>query len=73
MVVEDDLHVCFEALGVLAAGLVSLLQEADGYTQPRTGLCAFDELSGDLHRVKDHALAGSRDVRKHPVFDRIVL
>src|SRR4030095_9595711 len=28
---------------------------------------------GDIHGVQDHPLAGARDVRKHPRFDRVIL
>src|SRR6187401_1177710 len=71
VVVEEDLHGVFEALRVLAAGGVDLVEEADRHAQASTRLGLLDELLGDLHGVEDHPLAGPCDVREHPVLDRV--
>ncbi len=73
VIVKDDFHVLFEIGGVFAPGLVHLVQHPHRHPQAGRGLRTFNELPRDVHRVEDHPLAGARDVREHPVFDRIVL
>ena len=73
MVVEDDFHGLLEILGVLSAGGASLFQNVNRHAQPSAGLGAFDELLGDVHRVENHSLTGSRDMSKHTMLDWIVL
>lgn len=73
VVIEGDLHGGFEVGGVLATGLVHLVEEAHGDLQSGRGLRAFDELFRDLDGVKDHALAGAGDVREGEVLDGVVL
>jgi hypothetical protein len=72
-VVEHDLHVGFEVIGVLSAGFVDLLENAYGHPQSGRGLHPFDELFGNLDAVKNHPLARACDVGKHAMLDRIVL
>ncbi len=71
--VEEDFHGLFEVLGTSTAGCVTLFQNVHRDTQARASLRSFDELPRNFHRVKNHPLAGPREMRKHAMLDRIVL
>ena len=73
VIIKDDFHVVFEIGGVFASGLVHGLQEPYCHPQTGRGVCPFDKLPRNVDRMEDHALAGPRDVREHPVFDRVML
>jgi hypothetical protein len=72
MIVKDDFHVVFEIGGIFAPSVVHPVQEPHRHPQAGRRLRPFNEVPRDVHRVKDHPLAGARDVREHPVFDRVV-
>jgi hypothetical protein len=73
VIIKDDFHVLFEIGRVFAPRCIHLVQNPYRHAQARRGLRPFDEVLCDIHGVKDYPLAGARDVRKYPVFDRIVL
>ena len=73
VIIKENFHVVLESGGVFAPYLVHFVHVPHCHAQAGRRLCTCDELLRDVHRVEDHPLAGARDVRKHPVFDRIVL
>jgi len=73
VIIKNDFHVLFEIGGVFAPRFIHLVQNPYGHAQARRCLRPCDEVLCDVHGVKDHPLAGTRDMRKHPMFDRIVL
>jgi hypothetical protein len=70
VIVTDDGHVLFEIHGVLASGLVSLVQNPHWHAQAGRGLRTCDAGPCDVHRVAAHSLVGAGDVRAYPVCSR---
>jgi hypothetical protein len=73
MSIKDDFHVVFEIGGICTPSLVHLVQEPYRHAQAGRGLRPCDALPRNVHRMKDHPLAGTRDMREHLVFDRVML
>ena len=72
VIVKEDVHVGFEIGGVFAPRLVHRVQNPHRHAQAARGLYPFHALPREVHRVEDAPLAGARDMRKHPVFNRIM-
>ena len=73
VVVKDDWHILFEIGGVFTPSVVHRVQHPHCHPQPGHGVRTLDALPRNVHRVEDHPLAGTGDVREHLVFNRIVL
>ena len=72
MFIEHDSHIFYEIRGTFFPGLVKAGQNRHGDFQAGRCLGLFHQLFGDVDGMKDHALAGTGDVWKQAMFDRIV-
>ncbi len=72
VVIKDDPHGFEKIRSHFFPCRVDPGQDIHGHLQSCSGFCFLHEVLGDGDRVKHHALAGPRDVRKQPMLDGVV-
>ena len=72
MRIEDDAHVFEKFRRDFFAFDVNPAEHLGRHLQTGGRFGLFHELPGDLHRVKRHALTGTRDMGEQAVLDRVV-
>lgn len=72
MLIKNDPDVFEEIRSAFFPGLINARQHLHRDFQSGGGSCLFHEVLGNGERMKDDALAGTGDVRKQAMLNRIV-